>query len=1407
MDANASQQLTREQLLEYIKKQKGMIKKLQDQISSNASSSRNVSSSVSDTTSNDTTSNVTTDEANADNMMNSLKSDLAARTNELDVAKTKISKFTVLVKTKMKEIESLKKQLIDSSSSGSSSGTTGLTNVAKTTGDHSIDTSNSEDFSLEAMESFGMSLVKDFSSIFTTASSTSSDANKLTDSNVNETDSNVNELKEQLIQSSKEVDRLKTELLQCSQTIQHLNEQHNAVIARTKNEMSELHSHYTKQLDDVRTQLLDANKVNDELASKVESTQLESKAKASELMKEFDVVKSRLVEEEQQRTEGLESSIRQLTQDLEETRKALSDKESSDSKEVALLKSELLQLKTSLEEKHHQIIALEANASAADSLASKDLAQAKSVITDLHASLKNEEQSKTTLNEELKSIQMENDKLSKSLLAAQEKVETALKEVQEKEDLLKQVANSSSSSRSDSNKSSPQVQDTSSSSSDKSKKKKKKGGSASGDSNTASKQGEAAAAVGDISSKVEELKPTADSLLTSLEIEKTNNIVLKKENEQLLQAIESSCAENIKNQEKSKKLEDELNERLVDLQSIQTRVQVADKEIETLNKELTSSQQQLNGTKGLSKEIDELTTDKLALLTLKESLELKVASLSEELTCSSLQSVAHTKTIEGGQLEIKALKQKVLVLEEELRQEEGKLMDTIEDQKRREEQLLLQFSNQHDNERSHEEKLSSLQDSVEKLRVEKVEYENSVVELKGMLSVLEEQSRQYIDEKSRLEKSHEEAEAKLKIAMKKLKGSEEDAAQAREDREQFRRQLLHFEGLLEEEKDKARDLDDKYTNDLSVLTGTIQENDNLVKGLQASLADRESSIKTLRTQIVDLEASIDTFKELVSTLESPGAEKVEDSSASDELAAANERITSLVSQLESAKESMEKQLNAERAESEASIKALTEKVQRLKVLLTKTKNAAEEREAEFLKLSKLTTRYKRFGVQASLTISVYEGAKEKEKWCFVYEDGGPGVKRNTDGGMKWVKATAVNQWIAEGSTMIGSWPENLEDSWQQELSLVKQRSDGDRQALQAQLDETNRSFQAYKVRAADALKRLGSEERSERQRAQQVENSQLDSLNETIAKLEKQCGELEQLLQIEAEKAKEKDSELEQMTLGASSSAHLLAQEKENSNKLKLQFEETISSLEKDVSRLQALERDRERSEEKVEAISTPVTLIAIQQGDDSKINEDCEKEVVVDTETSFEEKMIDTIEKKMSPDDTKGSNSDVHRSQPDLQEYNAKLGNRKHMLYQKAGNEVNEALIVLRQENAKLLMEILEFKRMLALSDEQVTFLKGAVRDLECSLLREKEFNAEHRRINAEYLVNILRSFLMSNTAAEKAKLVGVICSLVHLSAEETKEINLRWSIKKNGPLAWFRAAPPNPKSIDITDVANDRL
>lgn len=58
----------------------------------------------------------------------------------------------------------------------------------------------------------------------------------------------------------------------------------------------------------------------------------------------------------------------------------------------------------------------------------------------------------------------------------------------------------------------------------------------------------------------------------------------------------------------------------------------------------------------------------------------------------------------------------------------------------------------------------------------------------------------------------------------------------------------------------------------------------------------------------------------------------------------------------------------------------------------------------------------------------------------------------------------------------------------------------------------------------------------------------------------------------------------------------------------------------------------------------------------------------------------------------------------------------------------------------------------------------------------REKEFNAANRRINAEYLVNILKKFLMTSVLSERSKLVPVLCSILHLSPEDTAAITQKW-------------------------------
>jgi hypothetical protein len=67
---------------------------------------------------------------------------------------------------------------------------------------------------------------------------------------------------------------------------------------------------------------------------------------------------------------------------------------------------------------------------------------------------------------------------------------------------------------------------------------------------------------------------------------------------------------------------------------------------------------------------------------------------------------------------------------------------------------------------------------------------------------------------------------------------------------------------------------------------------------------------------------------------------------------------------------------------------------------------------------------------------------------------------------------------------------------------------------------------------------------------------------------------------------------------------------------------------------------------------------------------------------------------------------------------------------------------------------------------------LKGSIRDLEMSLARQREFSStsSEDNVNVEYLVHVLRKFLLTDIASERAKLVTVLCSILHLRGEDAK-------------------------------------
>ena len=96
---------------------------------------------------------------------------------------------------------------------------------------------------------------------------------------------------------------------------------------------------------------------------------------------------------------------------------------------------------------------------------------------------------------------------------------------------------------------------------------------------------------------------------------------------------------------------------------------------------------------------------------------------------------------------------------------------------------------------------------------------------------------------------------------------------------------------------------------------------------------------------------------------------------------------------------------------------------------------------------------------------------------------------------------------------------------------------------------------------------------------------------------------------------------------------------------------------------------------------------------------------------------------------------------------------------------------------------------------------MKENIRELESALQREREFNASDRKVNTEYLVNIIQKFLSSDSAEEKGKLAPVICTILHFKPDITTVITKKWTPNRRGLVGGLRPRPPPDSAIDGLD------
>eukprot|EP01035_Chromulina_nebulosa_P021898 gene21898-28351_t len=564
-------------------------------------------------------------------------------------------------------------------------------------------------------------------------------------------------------------------------------------------------------------------------------------------------------------------------------------------------------------------------------------------------------------------------------------------------------------------------------------------------------------------------------------------------------------------------------------------------------------------------------------------------------------------------------------------------------------------------------------------------------------------------------------------------------------------------------------------------------------------------------------------------------------------------------------QSVNQQSATELAAAQAKIDSLNEKVKALKVLLQKLNNKAHEKDSKVSELMLLNERPKRFRIIARLSVlspkqqlesdslSDDSSSNEMLPWCLIFEDSGVTSSRSP---VRWIEESQVQQWRKEGSVVAGTIPQPLQESWEYSLSSLRSELEQQREDLTSRLDEVNAAYQAYKLRAQSALKRIGNEERNEKQRAHEQELSQeVERLKATIKGLEsevlslqeecfaaqealrssdsKKASALEQLgreqevtaslqdSQVQVERRlREVTHEMELLRTEKQSVEDLLQESAAKHTALLQQY--NIITFDMDM-RSPSRSRDRHTHEqafksedfaptqsqpvdegpmslhvvtatataiEMAEVVQTAVETIHNEPGDDAKKAPVVSppKEETTKRPTSASEPPSSTLDAQPSPRPAAGKQS-PRAASTGMDSVN---GGGKMLLHYQADSNLKESLSVLRKENSALMMEMIELRNDISLRDEQANALKSTIRELESSILREREFNAASRRINADYLVNILRNFLMSGSPSERAKLVPVLCTILHLQPDEAKLINEKWMVKTGGLVGWLLPTRP---------------
>lgn len=449
------------------------------------------------------------------------------------------------------------------------------------------------------------------------------------------------------------------------------------------------------------------------------------------------------------------------------------------------------------------------------------------------------------------------------------------------------------------------------------------------------------------------------------------------------------------------------------------------------------------------------------------------------------------------------------------------------------------------------EQLQAIQASLKKVSSDKAELEAKIKAQNDSLIAGEEKVAALLREKNKLQED-------LFTTLHKVESSAKETQNFKAERDQARQQYLDVESKLQN------------------LSASTRER---IDSLSAKVTELGAANATLTLQNTTLNEALALSNSEITTLK-------ESSSA---LAQANSKSKTLAATVETLKQ----QLEEAKTDADSKAEASNERIKKLKLLLTKVQAVSQEKDARLTQLQSLSDRAKKFNIVSRIgVVPPQDPTSEPLEWCLIYEHRAAPAKAAPSTGTstttsaaadgdssqyRWIEARVAHKWMAEGSTLVGAWPQPVQETWSAEMNALRSRLESERDDMASKFEEISSQFQTYKVRAQTALKRIGNEDRNERQKAQEVESAEIERLRGVIQDLKEKEGDFSELLSEKARQITAKEQVIQELQTKVEQMEAIVA-DGETAHKAN---ERKIASLQKEI---EALHEDSKNMKEQYEA-------------------------------------------------------------------------------------------------------------------------------------------------------------------------------------------------------------------------------